>query len=75
MKKLKLRGLEPGTYEVLGREQLKSISGGIIFGGTCTCPDGVVYTCANSIICNEMAASECGAGAKPTCTYGGSIAF
>ena len=75
MKKLKLTALDLGAKEVLTREQLKSVSGGLEFGGTCTCPDGVVYSCYSSPICNEMAAKECGAGQTPTCTYTGSIAF
>ena len=75
MKKLKLTALNLGAREVLTRDQLKSISGGLQFGGTCTCPDGVVYTCFNSVACNQMAAKECGAGQTPTCTYSGSIAF
>jgi hypothetical protein len=75
MKKLKLKALDLGAKDVLTREQLKSVSGGLEFGGTCTCPDGVVYTCFNSVQCNELAPSKCGAGQTPSCTYTGSLTF
>lgn len=75
MKRLKLKAVELGANEVLTREQLKGITGGILGTCSCTCPDGVTFSYVGTPACNQSSTSECGAGNTATCTWGGSIAF
>ena len=69
MKKLKLKALNLGAHEVLTREQLKTVTGGVGFFWACECPDGVNYLCDGTLSsCLAKSASECGAGNTATCS-------
>jgi hypothetical protein len=69
MKKLKLRALSVGAQEILTREELKSVTGGLAGGfWLCNCPDGVSYLCDGLYSsCLAKSASECGTGNTATC--------
>jgi hypothetical protein len=75
MKKLKLKVLDLGAHEVLTREQLKSVSGGVFGEWICTCPDGVIYTCfgGTEANCESKSSTECGAGNTASCQYSPSL--
>lgn len=75
MKRLKLKALDLGADEVLSRDELKGITGGIFGTCFCTCPDGVTYTTIGPPSCSAAAndPAECGTGNVATCTWGGSI--
>lgn len=70
MKKLKLKALDLGAHEVLTREELKSVTGGLGPYWLCVCPDGSFYQCVRGTeaACQADQTSECGAGNVATCS-------
>jgi len=75
MKKLQLKALELGAKEVLTRDELKSLTGGIGPYWLCVCPDGDYYQCfgGTEAACQAKSPQECGAGQEATCSQEYSI--